>query len=115
MKSEEITALAREYAEEMNPASQLNDYPEAKMIADMMRKALSEVTAEQIKDFEGFLRFLLRRYCLVEKENIKKYFQSRNYILTHQDKYEVYIVRESEVEMKLLRCLFPEIGKEVES
>lgn len=64
---------------------------------------------------QRFLAWLTRRYCLVEKENIKRYFQSRNYILTHQDKYKVYIVRESEVEMKLLRCLFPEIAKEVES
>lgn len=37
--NDQITALAREYAEEINPVNQLNDYPEAKMIADMMRNA----------------------------------------------------------------------------
>ena len=68
MNDKTITALAREYAEEISPVRQLDDHPTAKMIADIMRKALSEVTAEQIKNFEGFLRFLLRRYCLMEKE-----------------------------------------------
>ena len=67
MNDKTITALAREYAEEISPVRQLEDHPVSKMIADIMRKALSEATAEQIKNFEGFLRFLLRRYCLVEK------------------------------------------------
>ena len=68
MDSETITALAREYAEEISPVRQLDDHPVSKMIADIMRNALGEVTAEQIKNFEGFLRFLLRRYWLIEKE-----------------------------------------------
>lgn len=114
MKASEITALAREYAEEISPVNLLNDYPEAKMIADMMRNALSEATANQIKDFEGFLRFLLRRYCLVEKANAKQFFQSRQHILKHQDEYDRYIVDEASAEKRLMLCLFPEIAKEVE-
>ena len=91
MKEPEITALAREYAGEIHYGDNFFE-----------------------NENKRFLAWLTRRYCLVEKENIEKYFQSRNYILTHQDEYAVYIVRESEVEMKLLRCIFPEIGKEVE-
>lgn len=101
MNKEQITALAREYAEEMC-AHYKDIFIKDKAIKDNMQTYQMVVT------------HLLRRYCLVEKENIKRYFQSRNYILTHQDKYKVYIVRESEVGMKLLRCLFPEIAKEVE-
>lgn len=103
--NDQITALAREYAEEQGKLDREQGFPES-FIKDMLE--FNE------KEFKSAIEFLLRRFCLVEKENIKKYFQSRNYIFTHQDKYEVYIVRESEVEMKLLRCLFPEIAKEVE-
>ena len=76
LTEEQITDTAREYAEEINPAISLKTIPygrtipKRKMIADLMRNALSEVTAEQTKDFEGFLRFLLQRYCLVEKVRI---------------------------------------------
>lgn len=108
MNDDQITALAREFAEETRNGI-LGLFPQP--LPDSM-----EVLIKNDQEYYGrFLRWITNRYCLVEKENIKKYFQSRNYILTHQDKYEVYIVRESEVEMELLRCLFPAIGKEVES
>ncbi len=102
MNNDQITALAREYAEE--------GAEEVGLPNCLQNETLGLVATET----ECVIKWLLRRFALVEKENIKRYFQSRNYILTHQDKYEVYIVRESEVEMKLLRCLFPEIAKEVE-
>lgn len=111
MKASEITALAREYAEEINPANQLNDYPEAKMIADIMRKALSEVTAEKIKDFEGFLHFLLRRYYLVEKEAVRKEYQQA---IEQGEHAHVRCHVESRAKLRLLESLFPEIAKEVE-
>lgn len=99
MTDEQLTAIAREYAEWICP----------------YKDKSANLSILDIREAERLINFLLRRFCLVEKENIEKYFQSRNYILTHQDVYEVYIVRESEVEMKLLRCLFPEIAKEVEN
>lgn len=104
--NDQITALAREYAEESTKADASDP--------NLSESDLIEIRHDIEEYVTGILRFLFRRFCLVEKENIEKYFQSRNYILTNQDKYEVYIVRESEVEMKLLRCLFPEIAKEVE-
>lgn len=94
MNEDQITTLASEYAEFTDTS-------------EVEEKYISAIC-------DNFLKYTLRRFCLVEKENIEKYFQSRNYILTHQDEYAVYIVREAEVEMKLLRCLFPEIEKEVE-
>lgn len=107
MNDDQIAALAREFAEETRNGI-LGLFPQP--LPDSM-----EVLIKNDQEYYGrFLRWLTRRYCLVVKENIEKCFQSRNYILTHQDEYAVYIVRESEVEMKLLRILFPEIGKEVE-
>ena len=98
MNDDQITVLAHEYAEEK--CGKENESPMYFGIAK--------------NEMEEKLHWLSRRYCLVEKEEIEKYFQSLNYILTHQDKYEVYIVRESEVEKRLLDCLFPEMGKEVQ-
>lgn len=121
MKQELITSLAREYAEEINPVNQLNDYPEAKMIADMLRNALSEVIDEKIKDFEGFVRFLLRRFCLVEKSNAVKlcrltveHDQSVDYGLIDgltDIVLEVFPEQYHQVAEELSN---PEIGKEVE-
>lgn len=106
MTDPEITALARGYAEEATKTDGIDP--------NLSASDLNGIKHDIAEYAEEIIRFLLRRYCLVEKENIEKYFQSRNYILTHQDEYAVYIVREAEVEMKLLRCLFPEIAKEVE-
>lgn len=97
----QITDIAREFAEEMC-AHMEDDFIKDEAIKD------NELT------FQMAVNHLSQRYCLVEKDNIEKCFYSRKYILTHQDKYAVYIVREAEVEMRLLRCLFPEIAKEVE-
>lgn len=105
MNDDQITALAREYAEEISPVNQLNDYPEAKMIADMMRNALSEVIDDKIKDFEGFVRFLLCRYVLVERSKFEELEIARR----AKEHGAVWLNRwEAE-------RLFPEIAKEVES
>lgn len=50
-----------------------------------------------------------------KKENAKQFFQSRQYILTHQEEYDVYIIDDASAEKRLLLCLFPEIEKEVEA
>ncbi len=113
--TEEITALVREYAEEINPANQLNDYPEAKMIADIMRNALSEATANQIKDCEGFLRFLLRRYALVEKSRVTDEYKRA--IETNRKGRETgaySLCTMGSARKVLLESLFPDLAKVVE-
>lgn len=91
MNDIEITALAREYTEEMHYG---DDYFES--------------------ENKRFLTWLTRRFCLVEKSKAKQFFQSRQNILGNQDKYDRYIVDEASAEKRLMLCLFPEIGKEVE-
>ena len=98
MKESEITSLAREYAEE--------EYKTLNLPTDH-----TEVSAYRYMDFA---RFLLRRFCLVEKRKVKQIFQSKQNILANQDKYDRYIVDEASAEKRLMLCLFPEIAKEVE-
>lgn len=105
MKSEEITTLAREYAEEEGKHDIQQGFGEA-FAKDMLE--FNE------KEFKSVLEFLLRRYFLVEKSKVEQFFQSRQNILVNQDKYDRYIVDEASAEKRLMLCLFPEIAKEVE-
>lgn len=98
MDENTITALAREYANgfiRQNRSIVNNDAP--------IIHECSEYIIAQI----------LRRYALVEKSEVKQFFQSRQNILVNQDKYDRYIVDEASVEKRLMLYLFPEIAKEV--
>lgn len=88
MTPEAITALAREYAEEMHYG---DDYfePENKRL----------------------LAWLLRRYCLVEKEVVRTTYQQA----MEQGKHaHVKCQVESRAQLRLLERIFPEIAKDVE-
>lgn len=98
MTPEQITALAREYAEEM-----CGKEHESPMYFGIAKSEMEEK-----------LRWLLRRYCLVDKSKAKQFFQSRQNILANQDKYDRYIVDEASAEKRLMLCLFPNLAKEVE-
>lgn len=99
MNEQEITALAREYAEWV---TQQENGDKAYILAE---QAIAS----------AFLHWLTRRFCLVEKEKAKQFFQSRQNILANQDKYDRYIVDEASAEKRLMLCLFPGIGKEVKN
>ena len=88
MSEEEITSLAREYAEEMHYG---DDYFEA--------------------ENNRLLTWLLRRYCLVEKEVVRTTYQQA----MEQGKHaHVKCHVESRAKLRLLERLFPEIAKDVE-
>ena len=94
MTPEAITALAREYAEETYP--------------NLSDKIISLRTLE-IKNAERLIRFLLRRFCLVEKSKVKSRMESA-YEAKRKERNGCFgIVRWQE-----LNYLFPEIAKEVE-
>lgn len=91
MSQEEITALAREYAEftDMSPVD---------------KKNISAIC-------ECFLKYALRRYCLVEKEVVRTTYQQA----MEQGKHaHVKCQVESRAQLRLLESLFPDIAKEVE-
>lgn len=112
MSNEEITALAREYAEEIYP--------------NLSDKIIS-LRTQEIKNAERLIRFLLRRYALVEKEAIRKEYESVKD--TPDDcNYEEHGATWDKIpylsrfydegydcgQKNLLESLFPEIAKEVE-
>lgn len=91
MKLEQIIALAREYAEE----------------TDGSPVDIAYTTAIA----ENAIRFLLRRYCLVEKSKIRNQFESAKKLIEARDYNKQCIGVGSR---GVLERLFPEIGKEVE-
>lgn len=98
MTESKITALAREYAE--------SRYPEAKTDEDDF------LYDSAVYVMEDNLRWLLRRFCLVEKKDVEtKYQEAKERYFNPDDEIEktMYGGR-----MSLLEYLFPEIAKEVE-
>lgn len=94
MNEEEITALASEYAEftDMSPVD---------------KKNISAIC-------ECFLKYTLRRYALVEKSKAIQIYQAKQHILANQDVFGISTATEAAAQKRLMLCLFPEIGKEVE-
>lgn len=86
MKPKEITALAREYAEFTDTS-------------DVEKKHISAIC-------ENFLKYTLRRYCLVEKSKLGKDGLD---IAWRAKEYHMVILSSDNV-----YYLFPEIAKEVE-
>lgn len=95
MDDKEITALAREYAEET-----------------VSHTRLSTTVAD---DTEDVIRFLLRRYCLVEKSKVEKEYQSSKHYFEHTDNSNPTQKQYFWGRICALEYLFPEIAKEVES
>lgn len=106
MTPDQITALAREYAEE-----------EAKGTAvDALPNGLKESVIQRNADhFEKHLRFLLRRYYMVEKDAVRKEYGFA--LDTNQRGIEAsshVLCAIGCAQRALLESLFPEIAKEVE-
>ena len=91
MNDKTITALAREYAEftDMSPVD---------------KKNISAIC-------ECFLKYTLRRYCLVEKGAVLKQFESAKRLIDARDYNKKCIGVGSR---GVLERLFPDLGKEVE-
>lgn len=95
MTQEEITALAREYAEER---------------ASVMQGSLgTKIQAELV------IRFLLRRFCLVEKSKVIDAYKSARKDIIDGNKSRIGgLIAMGGANGALLESLFPEIAKEVE-
>ena len=98
MTDHKITALAREYAEEIYP--------------NLSDKIISRRTQE-IKEAERVIRFLLRRFCLVEKSKVKEEYHEAKFTCGNVDPCSSTFVA-SLSQKSMLERLFPEIAKEVE-
>lgn len=106
MDEDQITALAREYAEEENPIS---DYNEHNMFYRNIALGVDREKAEQV------ITWLLRRFCLVEKSKVEEEYKSAKHDskMAHREKLYTMLAVAS-ARKALLESLFPEIGKEVE-
>lgn len=105
MNDDQITALAREYAEEIFKNDESNP--------DLSICLLNDIKFEAAADFEETLRFLLRRFCLVEKSKVEETYYEATMDCGNIDPCsDLWEVRHAE--KCLLESLFPEIGKEVE-
>lgn len=112
MTEEQITAIAREYAEEIH--------------TDTSAPFKDDVVCEEIENTESFLRFILQRYCLVEKSKLQSIIEALNEMVHYYNRQaksccnnqmrevseKCAAVMQGKVE--LLESLFPEIAKEVE-
>jgi hypothetical protein len=96
MTDSEITALAREYAEEENPIESYSDT----MFERALDLSISRGEALRV------LTWLTRRFCLVEKEKLKA--------IRFRKVYSAEDMRSKFTEECLIDALFPEIAKEVE-
>lgn len=100
MTPEEITALAREYAEE-----------NVKQPEDMSNSLHNEYLKLFAHEAEELIRFLLRRYSLVKKANIENIYKG---ILVQLDPKNFGYSAYNQGRKEILESLFPELGKEVE-
>lgn len=106
MNESEIIALAREYAEEM-----IKGKPSEKL-PNCLKNSMLEMNTEYVAEV---FQWLLRRYCLVKKEVVRKeYNEARRAVREgHRERLDTMIVVNNSRRV-LLESLFPEIAKEVE-
>lgn len=107
MNDDLITALAREYAEEIFKNDESNP--------DLSICLLNDIKFEAAVDFEEKLRFLLHRYCLVEKSKVENAYQrAKNAEKDGEDLKLPLLRRTGRIQRIVVESLFPGIGKEVE-
>lgn len=104
MNDSEITALAREYAEEEARGTAVDALPDGFKENVIQRNA---------NHFEKHLRWLLRRYCLVKKSKVEDVYKETK---SYKSELEPFSRQSDccEVKLRLLKSLFPDLGKEVE-
>ncbi len=104
--NDQITALAREYAEE---------YAKGFAPADMPYCLKNEATGILACNAEDMLKWLTRRFCLVEKARVEEKLQAvNNQIKSGEELGLNRLTAVGHTNKALLSVLFPEIAKEVE-
>lgn len=103
--NETITALAREYAEEMIKGKPFEELP------NCLKNSMLEMNTEYVA---GIFQWLTRRYALVEKGKAIQIYQAKQHILANQNVFGITVATEAAAQKRLMFCLFPEIAKEVE-
>lgn len=106
MTNEEIAALARELAEEL--------YNDDRAYNSILWWG-EEPKERKAEELEHTLRFLLRRYCLVEKEAVRKEYRKATAHVAEAIKSKNSLSESCGKGRRFaIHFLFPEIAKEVE-
>lgn len=105
MNDDQITALAREYAEETSAYEYLKDNPKS-----TSAKKILDIT---VRDASAVLRWLSTRFCLVEKKKVIEAYKAE-LLNKRVDDYCGVKDDTDAARLELLHSLFPEIAKEVE-
>lgn len=104
MSEEEITALAREYAEEIIKGKPSEELP------NCLKNSMLTMNTEYVAEI---FRWLMRRYCLVEKSKVEEEYKEAKFTCGNVDPCSDTFAA-SLAQKSVLERLFPEIGKEVE-
>lgn len=108
MTDEQITTISREYAEEVYR----NAHKEMEVLPNCLSNEAINMFAE---DMESKLKWLLRRFCLVEKSKIQEEYQKAQAHIKDGKEFDVHVfVTIGASKESLLESLFPDLGKEVE-
>lgn len=105
MTQDQITALAREYAEEM-----IKDRP-SEELPNCLRNSMLAMNTEYIAKI---FQWLTRRFCLVEKSKVEEEYKSSKHYFEHTDSSNPTQKQYFWGRMCAIESLFPEIAKEVE-
>lgn len=106
MNNDQITAIAREYAEECSKGF---------APADMPNCLKNEATDILVCNTEDMLKWLSHRYCLVEKEAVRKEYQDATTHVKEAIKSKNPFLESCGKGKRIaIQSIFPEIAKEVE-
>lgn len=105
MDNDTITALSREYAEEMIKGKPSQELP------NCLKNSMLTMNTEYIAEI---FQWLLHRYCLVEKNHVEKEYKSSKHYFEHTDSSNPTQKQYFWGRMCAIESLFPEIAKEVE-
>lgn len=107
MELNQITALAREYAEEMIKGKPSEELP------NCLKNSMLAMNTEYIAEI---FQWLTRRFCLVEKNKVEEmYLNAKIAIEKGYDENLGGMMAVGSASKSILESLFPEIAKEVES
>ncbi len=104
MTDKQITALAREYAEEAFKTGPHNNDIKS------LRKFAIKLTTEGM---EKHLRWLCERYCLVKKERVIAELKAVDLSIKAALTFTLKVGEVDMAKKELLHALFPDLGKEV--
>ena len=104
MDNDQLTALAREYAEEMIKGKPSEELP------NCLKNSMLAMNTEHVA---GIFRWLMRRYCLVEKSKVVEEYHEAKFTCGNVDPCSDTFVA-SLAQKSVLEYFFPEIAKEVE-